>query len=397
MNEFSLERVNQFVLEKHHLTPASKESDIVKVVKDICALHATGAPIPYLSLWNRVKDFKKEQLNEELYEKKTLLKLFCMRNTWHIVAVDQSPEFFKATLAPHGFEAQVKYLNKALEQSNLLARFTDRKLREIHRKILDILSKKGPLGARQITDLIPELQLRIPYSVDKPYAGHFRIGQRIISGMCFTGLLAQVNPKGSWKSRLYEYVPMKEWLPDLNLDSLNESEAKKRVVLHHLSSFGPATEEDVAWWIGLAKGETREILGVVNDQLERVRIQGLDGPFIVLRSDLDALERCESQEGQVNLLPNFDPYVMGYKNRLRFGPEENIKRAFFTRRTGGFVEATILVDGRIVGIWDYKEQKDATLIRLSLFEKVDRDVLAKINAEARALGKFISDKECKIC
>ena len=50
-----------------------KLDDVLKCVEDIAGLNSITATTPYLSLFNRIKDFKKSVLDEQIYEKKRLL------------------------------------------------------------------------------------------------------------------------------------------------------------------------------------------------------------------------------------------------------------------------------------------------------------------------------------
>ena len=85
------DRVCRFVLHKQHLANESAAASrrLVAVVKDICGLHAQIASTPYLSLFNRIKDFQKDDLTRSLYEKRILVKIWGMRATVHIVATEQ--------------------------------------------------------------------------------------------------------------------------------------------------------------------------------------------------------------------------------------------------------------------------------------------------------------------
>ena len=54
------QKVNHFVLEKQHLT--SKSDDVVSCVEDIAGLNSITATTPYLSLFNRIHDFRNQCL-----------------------------------------------------------------------------------------------------------------------------------------------------------------------------------------------------------------------------------------------------------------------------------------------------------------------------------------------
>ena len=91
------DQVNSFLLKKQHLAPEARGEDVVRVVEDICALHATAALTPYLSLWSRVKRFTRQQFEAKLYEERKLVRILCMRRTLHIVPSAELPVFFQAT------------------------------------------------------------------------------------------------------------------------------------------------------------------------------------------------------------------------------------------------------------------------------------------------------------
>jgi hypothetical protein len=85
-------------------------------------------------------------------------------------------------------------------------------------------------------------------------------------------------------------------------------------------------------------------------------------------------------------------YFMGYKERKRYlAPELHTK--IFDR--SGNATSTILMDGRIVGVWDFEEEIEPA-IKILLFEKVKSNVLREINSRAKKIGKFIFGQEVQI-
>ncbi len=176
---FDLEDIHQLVLRKQHLTENSKAERprLVDVVKDICGLHAQVATTPYLSLWNRMEDFHKEDLFKELYERRTLVRLWGVRATVHIVPTDQVVEYYQATKEVGG------------------RRFF--KLTSVHKKILKILDERGPLAAQELADCIGELKKRVQTKY-----GEMSIGQLRLRELSQSAILVVAKPKGDWKSSL---------------------------------------------------------------------------------------------------------------------------------------------------------------------------------------------------
>lgn len=96
-NNFSLARINHFVLSKQHLSEDSRINDIVQIVRDIGGLHATNPMGPYLSLFARASNFERMSLDEELYVKRSLGKIRCVRGTMYILTKEMIPITFTAT------------------------------------------------------------------------------------------------------------------------------------------------------------------------------------------------------------------------------------------------------------------------------------------------------------
>jgi len=89
--------VNRFVLHKQHLADDSKTDDIVGTVKDVSGLHATSPRTPYLSLFSRAENFRRDRLDEELYVKRRLGEVRCMRKTVYILRKALVPVALSAT------------------------------------------------------------------------------------------------------------------------------------------------------------------------------------------------------------------------------------------------------------------------------------------------------------
>jgi len=81
IEKFGLDRVNRFVLEKHHLTEDSKINDIYQIAQDICGLHATHPMTPYLSLFIRTRKFRE----------KIWMKFFMRREGWAKFGMREKP------------------------------------------------------------------------------------------------------------------------------------------------------------------------------------------------------------------------------------------------------------------------------------------------------------------
>ncbi len=218
-------------------------------------------------------------------------------------------------------------------------------------------------------------------------AGDMSIGQLRLRELTQSTMLVPVRPKGDWKSNLHTYASFTTWLPSVDLQAVNEQEAKKRVISQYLSCFGPAAIEDIAWWIGIAKSEVKGILEGLGDDVAQIAIRGLEGDFFILQSDLEQLEKNPPGKDTVHLLPKFDPYIMGYKNRQRLISPKYEKKVYWSTRAE--VSPTIVFNGRIIGTWNHSEEKGKISIALLPFENASKDVMSAIEQQAEKLALFM--------
>jgi hypothetical protein len=364
-SDLSLLKMNKFVLGKQRLTGEKVEEDLVETVRAIGGLHATIPATPYLSLFARVEDFRREQLDKALYVTRSLGKIRYVRTTVHVLPTDFVPTALTAT----------RTLTELVSQG--YAQFlgiTQEQYAETSRKIMKILTGKNGMTTKQIKQ-----QLQTTLNVSP-----------IVNLMCDQGLLIRGAPEKGWKSNIHTYFLLNGYLPGLKLNTMGEEDAKKAVIRQYLASFGPATENDVSWWSGFTKGQIRPIIEESSNELTNATVSGIDKTFIMLSQDEKAIVSGKATgKHVVNMLPTLDPYLMGYKDRERF---LDLARFDYVYDRSGNAVATILFDGKIIGVWDFKEP----IIKIFLFSNVEADTMKKVEEKARSLGTFISGKEVKV-
>ncbi len=367
LNEFNLAQVNHYVLKKHHLLNDSKVNDILQITDDICGLHATGTMEPYLTLFTRASNFKKEELENELYIKKTLGRIRGIRKTLFIHTKKMIPIIHSAT----------KHLIEKLFEKYLNYRgISSKDYKEVSREILKLLSQKE----------MSTSEIRKALNSQKDIGA-------IISIMCDEMAMIRTKPIKSWKDRRIRYTSFKDYFPKINLNKYSEEEALKILVKKYLGSYGPLTENDIVWWTGIIKSKIRKALDQFRDEIATIKIFPLNHEFIILHTDIEKINNLTlTQDATVNFLPQLDPYLMGYKDRERYIEINNIEYVF---DRSGNATSTILLDGRIIGIWDVAEEPIPT-IKVLFFSKMDKNVLDIANKEAKRIGEFIMGKQIQI-
>ena len=353
-DSLSLKQVNGFVLHKQHLPARPHRASIIETVQDVGGLHATGATVPYLSLRARRTAFTKEELHSALYQRRSLAKVLCMRNTLFVLPKDLLPVAYQATK-----KRRKALLGRYLRHYGI----TDEEYERACAKVADLLLA-GPRTTAEIKQDLSDTPMGI-----------------MVDLMPDDWRLVRASPRGTWRSNLHQYAAFDHWFPHVQLHSLSQRDAQIELVRHYLSAFGPATEQDVAWWAGLALKEVRQALELLGDSVVESKIEGLEGTFLLSAHDLDRLERW-SPAARSDLI--LDPYIMGYKERSRFLHPDKYPKVF--DRAGNALP-TVLYDGRVIGVWIEDSKRHA--LRVLLFDRVDEGLTRQLESEGEKLSRFL--------
>lgn len=352
--------MNRWVLKKQHLTATSIGNNILHVINDIIGLHATDPLSPYLSLYARMRQFDRRDLDELWEENKLLGKVRFVRKTVYVLPKENLPIAFAAIRSMLEMRAEVYLIHLGLTQEDY---------HKLCQKILTLFEGRG-LSAKQVkTKLAPVANI-----------------SPVLNLMCDQGHLIRGLQQTGWLSNLHTYYAMNDYFPDLDLDAATEKEARSFIVQSYLKAFGPVTLEDISWWTSFRKGEIKDILEQTEEELLPIEIGGLKGKYWMLKADHSCMVADSADiADEVSLLPLLDPYLMGYKDRSRYLKPEY--RSYVYDR-GGNATSTILVNGEVKGIWDYKSGKGKSL-KMFWFEEQDDSIQETARNKAVELGEFI--------
>jgi len=311
------EKINHYVLEKQHLK--RKCSNVLKCVEDIAGLNSITATTPYLSLFNRIKDFKKSILDEEMYKKKRLYRLRLMRGTLFIVT---------RNFLPIAYSATIDRTQKRLAGFGKHYKFSEKEFKKLKDELIDVLEK----GEKTAVEIRKELMTNISIS-------------RILRLLMEDVPLVRGRPLGTWKGEQFRY----SLLPKNIKSRMNKEKAKVLLVEKFLQSFGPATLKDLAWWSGFGKKESKKIL----EELSTIDIG--DG-LLLLKKEGEDFENFKVDDESLLLMPSFDQYVITYKYSIypRLVDQKYLKCIY---NEYGELHDPIIKNGRIIGRWWFKNEK----------------------------------------
>jgi hypothetical protein len=136
----------------------------------------------------------------------------------------------------------------------------------------------------------------------------------------------------------------------------------------YLAGHGPATAADLATWAGLPLGDVRRGLRQLGGGLAE-----LEGGLL----DLVGRQPAEPAP-EPRLVPAFDPYLLGWKDRAFLGRPDDLRAVF---PGGGVVRAAALSEGAIAGTWSLRGE-------LRLPHRMSGWVVSAFEAELRDVVRF---------
>ena len=357
---------------RHRLALGAQARNPLEAAQSMVVLHSTDAPTVFLSVWARTKRFEVADLEQALYDDRSLVRMLAMRRTLWVV-----PRELVAVVHAAASRAVAARERRRLEDAASRTAEDDRRwVDEVEAAALEAVAERGEAFTADVTRDSPLLATKITLGSGR-WQLEASVASRILPLLAAEGLVARGRPRTTWVNGVYRWTPMESWL-GAPIERLELHEAQAALVRRWLAAFGPATETDLRWWTGWTAGETRAALAATPHAT--VELDG-GATGLVLAEDL---EPTEAPKPWVALLPGLDPTTMGWKQRDWYvGPHE---RLLFD--TNGNAGPTVWCDGRAVGGWS--QRKDGE-IAFRLLEDVGGEAVAAIAREADRLATWLGD------
>ncbi|HLO28246.1 MAG TPA: crosslink repair DNA glycosylase YcaQ family protein, partial [Anaerolineales bacterium] len=129
----------------------------------------------------------------------------------------------------------------------------------------------------------------------------------------------------------------------------------------------------------------RKLFQSIATELEEVSVEGWHA--FALKSTLKPMEELGAVK-TVRLLPLFDGYTFAVRRDVESLLPQAYKLQVF--RPQGWISATVLADGIIKGVWDYKTRGAQTTLKIKMFSPLTASIRRGIEAEAERLGAFFN-------
>jgi hypothetical protein len=370
------ERRRRLVVRHHLDRPATT---VERVAGDLVGLHSSDPASVVLSLRARVDPFAVRDLEDALYERRSLLRMLAMRRTMFVVPLDLAA-VMEAACTQALVTGERRKLVQMLEEAGVtddVETWIDRVRDET---LAALAAADGPLPASALTKLVPDLARQLRVAVGKKYEGTVGVSTRMLFLLSTQGDVVRTRPLGTWLSSQYRWARTEDWIG--GLPAIAPEDARAELVRRWLRAFGPGTIEDVAWWTKWTKAQVKAAFAVVG-AVEVTAETGVAAEAVAwaLADDLDDTALWDGPE-PVALLPALDPTVMGWRERGWYLGEHSAQ--LFDRN--GNAGPTVWAGGRVVGAW---AQREGGKVVTALVEPVDAATASRIDGAAARLTEWM--------
>ncbi len=304
---------------------------------------------------------------DRLFDEGAILRTHVMRPTWHFVL----PE-------------DIRWLLE-LTSPRLLASLAGR-----HRQ----LELDEPTRARAI-DLFAGA-LSGGRSLTRPELGEVLLaahispeGQRLPHLLLAAEALGTIS-SGPRRGKQFTFALLAERAPGAR--RLDREEALAELTSRYFRSHGPAQVQDFAWWSGLTVADIKKGLALAGAALQQ---EAVDGKSYWC----DPTAPPAGKPPLVaHLLPNFDEFTVGYRDRAALlAPEFDFDPTFFAyyreaAPQGGILSNVVTIGGTVRGSWRRALTSGTVRVEVRLLGPLQPAELAAVERAGEQLGRFLLRK-----
>lgn len=293
---------------------------------------------------------------EEAFDDGAILRTHVLRPTWHFVAPADLRWMLELS-APRVHQANAYYYRKLELESSVFKPACETIVKALE-------------GGKHLT--------RAELAAALEHAGIATGELRLVHLMAYAELESVVC-SGSLRGKHMTYALLDERVPAA--PSLTRGEALAELTKRYFTSRGPATIADFVWWSGLTASDAKTGVQMLEKELVTEKIDGSDYYFAPPQTA--PVENKPAPEAY--LLPNFDEYIVGYKDRgAAFDPQY----AGLVKSGNAVFNNSVVIDGKISGTWRRTVKKQIVTVETNPFVPFNNTEQQAVLAAAERYREF---------
>src|SRR5437667_3708661 len=159
-------------------------------------LHSSDPATVFLSARSRVTRFRREDLEDALYERRSLVRMLGMRRTL-FVTTPELAAVIDAACTKALVPGERRRLIGLLEDQGI-ASDGAAWLRKANRATMRLLRGRGELSGAELSRAVPELRAKLVFGEGKTWAGEIGVSTRVLFLLATEGTIVRGRPRGSW-------------------------------------------------------------------------------------------------------------------------------------------------------------------------------------------------------
>jgi hypothetical protein len=296
---------------------------------------------------------------DRLYDDGAILRTHVMRPTWHFVL----PEDVRWLL-----ELTSPRLRDGLAGRRRQLEIDERLIVRANAAFEKALGGGRALTRRELGEVLSD-------------AGISSVGQRL-PYLLSAAELEAILISGPRHGKQHTWALLEERVP--KAPSMDRPAELAELTRRYFRSHGPAQVGDFVWWSGLTSADARLGLELVGTGLEREVVEGKPYWF-----DPKAAPAARGRvRTMAHLLPNFDEYTVGYRDRAAaLHPDRPFDPTFFS--FGSVLANVVVIGGLVRGSWRRLVGRDTVRVEVRLLDKLSGAERAAVETAGRRLGRFL--------
>ncbi len=347
------------LLKQHLASPVfTNPADIVYHMGAIQAQDYTGAKWAIAQRLRGTTD----ALIEKAFTDGDIIRTHVMRPTWHFVHPKDIRWMLELTSAR--VQATASSYHKQLQ---------------LDHKVFSACEKaiaKALQGGKQLMrDEVAEALQQAGIATNEQRFIHIMMQMELIGLLC----------SGGRKGKQFTYALLGERVPSTK--TIDRQDALALLTERYFTSHGPATLQDYVWWSGLTVTDAKAGLEMVKHKFLCEPIDGSNYWFT---------ERSDAPQNKIPvafLLPNYDEYIVSYKDRSATIESSDINKA---DPRGTIFNHTIIINGHICAIWKRTIGKNKVDMEVIPFKPLSKVNQAAITLSAKRYAKFLEVKDFSV-